>query len=179
MPSLVASANPSMDPCTVGSREMLGLRLRKHMSTWSATAYARARPSTSKRLPKASSSWDIFLPVESRSVSTAPASGAASPPQTGLKPKDARAASAWPRKLQTHCPSLAREGWRSSSPFWVTTSSYICRSASCRSQATSLASLSLRLVSRLSVSSSRARIKGEHPPELSAPTRVQPHNDRG
>jgi hypothetical protein len=35
----------------------------------------------------------------------------------------------------------------SSSPFWVITSSYICRSTSCRSLATSLASWSLKPVS--------------------------------
>jgi hypothetical protein len=62
-------------------------------------ACARARPSSSRQLPMASSSWDIFLLVESRSGSTMPASGAMSPPQTGLKLKDARAASAWPKKL--------------------------------------------------------------------------------
>jgi hypothetical protein len=98
-PSLVASADPLMDPCTTGSREMLGSRLRKHISTWSATAYARARPSSSRRLPTTSSSWDIFLPTEYRRGSTTPALGAASPPRIELKPKDARAASTWPRKL--------------------------------------------------------------------------------
>jgi hypothetical protein len=99
MPSLAASADPSTGPCTTGSKEMLGSRLRKHISTWSANACARARPSSSRRLPTASSSWDIFLPTESRRGSTTPASGAASPPRIGLKPKDVRAASAWPRKL--------------------------------------------------------------------------------
>jgi hypothetical protein len=32
-PSLAASADPSMGPCTTGSRKMLGSRLRKHIST--------------------------------------------------------------------------------------------------------------------------------------------------
>jgi hypothetical protein len=40
--SLAAPANPSTGPCTTGSREMLGSWLRKHISTWSATASARA-----------------------------------------------------------------------------------------------------------------------------------------
>jgi hypothetical protein len=92
-PSLAASTDPSTGPCTIGSREMLGSRLRKHISTWSATACARVRPFSSRRLPTASSSWDIFLPAESRRGSTTPASGAAFPPWIGLKPKDARAAS--------------------------------------------------------------------------------------
>jgi hypothetical protein len=52
-------------------------------------------------------------------------SGAASPPRIGLKPKDARAASAWPRKLQTLYLSPTREARRSSRQFWVTTSSCI------------------------------------------------------
>jgi hypothetical protein len=86
------------------------------------------------------------------------ASGVVSPPRMGLKPKDARAASAWPRKLQTCYASLAQEAWRSSSPFWATASSCIWRSASCRSQAANLASWSLSPVSWLSASSSRARI---------------------
>jgi hypothetical protein len=60
---------------------------------------ARGRPSSSRRMLTASSSWDIFLPAESRSKSTVPASGAASLFQIGLKPKDVKAASAWPRKL--------------------------------------------------------------------------------
>jgi hypothetical protein len=98
-PSLAASVDPSMGPCTIGSREMLGSRLRKHISTWSATACARAWPSSSKQLPTAFSSYDIFLPAESRRGSMTPASGAALPPRIGLKPKDARAVSAWPRKL--------------------------------------------------------------------------------
>jgi hypothetical protein len=115
--SLAASAKPSTGPCTAGSREILGSRLRKHMSTWSATAYARARPSSSRRLPMASSSWDILLPAESRSGSMMSASSAVSPPRTGLKLKDARAASAWSRKLQTRCASPAREAWWSCSPF--------------------------------------------------------------
>jgi hypothetical protein len=85
---------PFESPCTAGSREMLGSQLRKHISTWSATACARARPSSSRRLSTASSSWDISLPAESRRGSTTLASGAASPPRIGLKPKDARAASA-------------------------------------------------------------------------------------
>jgi hypothetical protein len=101
MPSLAASADPSTGPCTVGSREMLGSRLRKHISTWSTTAGARAWPSSSRRLPTVSSSWDIFLPAESKRGSMMSASGAASPPRIELKAKDARAASAWPRKLQT------------------------------------------------------------------------------
>jgi hypothetical protein len=92
-PSLAASPNPLTGPYTAGSREMLGSRLRKHMSTWSATAYARARPS-SRQLPTASSNWNIFLSAESRSGSMTPASGTTSPPRIGLKPKDARAASA-------------------------------------------------------------------------------------
>jgi hypothetical protein len=92
-PSLTTSVDPLTGPCTTGSREMLGSWLRKHISTWSATACARVWPSSSKRLPTASSSWDIFLPAESRRRSTTPASGAAFPPQIGLKPKDARAVS--------------------------------------------------------------------------------------
>jgi hypothetical protein len=92
-PSLAASADPSTGPCTAGSREMLGSRLRKHISMWSATACARARPSSSRRLLTAFSSWDIFFPVESRRGSTTLASGAASPPRIGLKPKDAKTAS--------------------------------------------------------------------------------------
>jgi hypothetical protein len=87
-----------------------------------------------------------------------PASGATSPPQIGLKPKDARAASAWPRKLQTHCPLPAQEAWRSSSPFWAMANSCIWCSTCCCSRATSLASWSLSLVSRLSALSSQARI---------------------
>jgi hypothetical protein len=98
-PSLAASADPSTGPCTTGSREMLGSRLRKHISMWSAIACAKARPSSSRRLLTVSSSWDIFLPGESKRGSMTPGSGAAFPPQIGLKPKDARAASAWPRKL--------------------------------------------------------------------------------
>jgi hypothetical protein len=94
----------------------LNHKLRKHISTWSATACARVWPSSSRLLPIASSSWDIFLPIESRRGSTIPASGAASPPRIGLKPKDARAASAWPRKLQTRCLSPAWEARMSSSP---------------------------------------------------------------
>jgi hypothetical protein len=39
---------PFESPCTAGSREMLGSQLRKHISTWSATACARARPSSSR-----------------------------------------------------------------------------------------------------------------------------------
>jgi hypothetical protein len=117
MPSLAASVDPSTGPCTAGSREMQGSRLRKHINTWSATACARARPSSSRRLLIASCSWDIFLLAESRRGSTMPASGAASPPWIGLKPNDARVASAWLRKLQTRCPLRAQEAWRSSRPF--------------------------------------------------------------
>jgi hypothetical protein len=135
--SLTTSVDPLTGPCTTGSREMLGSWLRKHISTWSATACARAWPSSSKRLPTASSSWDIFLPAESRRRSMTPASGAAFPPQIGLKPKDARAVSDWLRKLQTRCPSPAQEARRSSRPFWATTSSCICRCTSCRSRAAS------------------------------------------
>jgi hypothetical protein len=152
-PSLAASIDPSTGPYTTDSREMLGSRLRKHISTWSATACARARPSSPRRLPIASSSWDIFLLAESRRGSTTLASGVTSPLQIGLKPKDARAASAWPRKLQTCYPLLAREAWRSSSPLWAMTSSYICRSASCCSRTASLASWSLSPVSWASASS--------------------------
>jgi hypothetical protein len=115
--SLAASADASTSPCTTCSREMLGSQLRKHINTWSDTACARVQPSSSRRLPTASSSWDIFLPTESRRGSTTPASGAAFPPRIGLKPKDARAASTWPRKLQTCCLSPAREARRSSRPF--------------------------------------------------------------
>jgi hypothetical protein len=136
-PSLAASADPSTSACTTGSKEMLGSRLRKHISTWSPTACARARPSSSRRLPIFSSSWDIFLPAKSRRGSTTPASGAASPPRIGLKLKDARAASAWPRKLQTCYLSPAHEARRSSRPFWATTNSCICRSTSCHSWAAS------------------------------------------
>jgi hypothetical protein len=135
-PSLAASADPSMGPCTIGSR-VLGSRLRKHISTWSATAYARVWPSSSRRPLIASSSWDIFLPAESRRGCTTPVSGAAFPPRIGLKPKDARAVSDWLRKLQTRCPSPAQEARRSSRPFWATTSSCICRCTSCRSRAAS------------------------------------------
>jgi hypothetical protein len=52
---------------------------------------------------------DIFAPAESRRGTTTPPSGAASPVQTGLKPKEARTASTWPRKLQTRCSSPARD----------------------------------------------------------------------
>jgi hypothetical protein len=86
-------------PFTVGFMEMLGSWLRKHINTWSATACAREWPSSSRRLPTGSSRWDIFLPVKSRSWSTTPASGAASPFGTGLTLKDAKATYAWPRKL--------------------------------------------------------------------------------
>jgi hypothetical protein len=137
---------------------MSGSWLRKHISTWSATTYARAWPSSSRQLPTASSSWDIFLPVESRRGSMTPASGDVSPPRIGLKPKDARAASTWPRKLQTRCPSPAQEAQRSSRPFWATTSSYIYRSTSCHSWAARYASWSPRPVSRAAASSSRAWI---------------------
>jgi hypothetical protein len=65
--------------------------------------------------------------------------------------------SAWPRKLQMRCPSLAQEAWRSSRSFWATTSSCICRFANCRSRAASRASWSLSLVSRASALSSRVR----------------------
>jgi hypothetical protein len=70
-----------------------------HISTWSATTCARAHPSSSRQLLTASSSWDIFYPAKSRKGSTTPALGVASPPRIGLKSKDARAASAWPRML--------------------------------------------------------------------------------
>jgi hypothetical protein len=86
-PSLAASADPLTGPCTAGSKEMLGSRLRKHINTWSATVCARARPSSSRRLPTASSSWDVFLPAESIRGSTTPALGVVSPPRIGLKPK--------------------------------------------------------------------------------------------
>jgi hypothetical protein len=49
-PTLAASTDPSTGPCTASSREMLGSRLQKHINTWSATACARARPSSSRRL---------------------------------------------------------------------------------------------------------------------------------
>jgi hypothetical protein len=52
----------------------------------------------------------------------------------------------------------ARDAWRSSNPFWTMASSRIYRSASCRSRAASLASWSLDPGSRLSTSSSWARI---------------------
>jgi hypothetical protein len=55
-PYLAAPVNPSMGPCTVGSREMPGPQLQKRMSMWSTTACARAQPSSSKRLLMASSS---------------------------------------------------------------------------------------------------------------------------
>jgi hypothetical protein len=42
--------------CTTGSRETLGSQLQKHISTCSATACARAWPSSSRRLSAASSS---------------------------------------------------------------------------------------------------------------------------
>jgi hypothetical protein len=135
--SLAASADPLMGPCTTCSREMLGSRLQKHISTWSATACVRARPSSSRQLPIASSSWDIFLPAKFRKGSTTSASDAASPPRIGLKLKDARAVSVWPRKLQTRCRSLAWEAQRSSRPFWATTSYCIFRSTGCRSWAAS------------------------------------------
>jgi hypothetical protein len=157
-PYVAASTDPSTGPCTASSREMLGSWLRKHISMWSTTAYARVRASSSRQLLIASSSWDIFLPIESIRGSTTPASGVASPPRIGLKPKDTKAAFAWPRKLQTHCPSPAQEARRSSKPFWAMTSSCICRSASSRSRAASRASWSLSPVSRAPASSSRARI---------------------
>jgi hypothetical protein len=158
MPSLAFSADPSTGPCTAGSREMLGSWLRKHISTWSATACARAWPFSSRRLLKTYSNWDIFLPAESRRGCTMLASCAASPPRIGLKPKDARAASSWPRKLQTCYPSPAQEAQRSSKPFWAMTSSCICRFTSCRSRAASRDSWSLSPVSWASASSSWARI---------------------
>jgi hypothetical protein len=98
-PSLATSADPSTGPRTAGFREMLGSWLWKHINTWSTTSCARAWPSSSRWLPTDSSSWDIFLPAKSRRGSMTPASGTASPPRIGLKPKDARATSAWPRKL--------------------------------------------------------------------------------
>jgi hypothetical protein len=55
-PSLAASADSSTGPCTAGSMEMVGSRLRKHINTWSATAYARAQPSSSRRPMTTSSS---------------------------------------------------------------------------------------------------------------------------
>jgi hypothetical protein len=97
--TLVASAGSLMGPCTTGSREMLGSRLWKHISTCLATACAKAWPSSTRRLLTASSSWDIFVSVESRSGSTVPASGVTSSVRTGMKLKDAKAASAWPKKL--------------------------------------------------------------------------------
>jgi hypothetical protein len=178
-PSLAASADPLTGPCTAGSREMLGSHLRKHISVWSATAYARARPSSSRRLPIASSSWDISLSAESRRGSTTPALGATSPPQIGLKPKDVRVVSAWPRKLQTHCPLPAQKARRSSNPFWVMTSSCICRSASCHSRATVWP---LSPSARYLGHPRRAHGPGSghrRPPELLAPTRGRPHGGRG
>jgi hypothetical protein len=83
-----------MGPYTAGSKEMLGSRLQKHINTWSATTYARALPSSSRWLSTASSSWDIFIPAESRRKSTTQSSSVASPPRIGLKPNDARAGSA-------------------------------------------------------------------------------------
>jgi hypothetical protein len=81
--TLAASTGSLMGPCTTGSREMLGSRLWKHTSTCSVTAYARAWPTSSRRLPATSSKWDIFIPTESRSGSMAPASGAASRSRQG------------------------------------------------------------------------------------------------
>jgi hypothetical protein len=87
--NLAVSTDPSIDPCIASSREMLGSWLRNHISTWSAIACVRAHTSSSRRLP--------------------PAPSATSPFRTGLKPKDARAASSWPRKLQMCCASPAQD----------------------------------------------------------------------
>jgi hypothetical protein len=57
-PAAAASTGSSAGPCTTGSKEMLGSRLRKHISTCSTTVWARARPSSSIRLPTTSSNWD-------------------------------------------------------------------------------------------------------------------------
>jgi hypothetical protein len=106
-PALAASASSLMGPCTTGYRETLGSQLRKLISTCSATTYARAKHYFSRWLPTTSYSWDILVLTKPRSRSTAPASGAVSLVPTGLKPKDTKVASSWPRKLQTRCAILA------------------------------------------------------------------------
>jgi hypothetical protein len=62
MPLLAAASVPTAGPSNIGSREMVGSRLRKHVSTYSATCSTKTRPSASSWPQTTSSSFSIFAP---------------------------------------------------------------------------------------------------------------------
>jgi hypothetical protein len=170
--ALAASSGSSAGPCTTGSRERWGSRLRNHIIMCSATSSARTRPSRSSQLLTTSPTWDILVLSESKSRSTVPTSGARCPVQMGLKTRGAKAASVWSKKFHTLWASPARDVWRSSSLFWATASSYICCSwptgpastASLRAKTLSRASSrAFRSISRVASQWSRVDLRVARP----------------